>query len=192
MTDKQRRKFLLGLASLPFVPLFVEKVAKAALAEPKPPLVPLPRAKFEEMEPFGTHFTFEQGFAEMEGDEPLGLLFQCGRFDYRQAVMRDEHNNYYGGPTRGTLDLDRVIAPRLIWDKFVEQFGDIMKPSTLSFTYSGARRPGGPNTVQFRYRAENAVISHMGCSVAAGAFAATESVQLVFTNLVYEGELDKT
>ena len=179
MTDKQRRKFLLGLASLPFVPAFVEKIAKAALTEPETP-------KLSEMtSPFyGGNFQADSCFVVMEDGE--GLLAQHVGINYTQSIRRgwDKNGNvvYCGGDMAGEIYFGRLIGPTRIFRKFLERHGDITKPSTLSFHL---KQHDDPEQAEYCYKAKGAVISRSDLIVTVEDMTIMDPCQMVFTRLEY-------
>lgn len=179
MINKQRRKFLIGLASLPFIPAFVGKAAEAALAEPETPRLSDLTSPY-----YGGSFLADSCFVVMEDGE--GLLAQPVSINYTQSIRRgwDKNGNlaYCGGGTTGEIHFGHLIGPTRIFRKFLERHGDITKSNTLSLRF---KQDDDPEQVEYCYKVKGAVISRPGFIVTVKDMTIMDLCQMVFTQLEY-------
>lgn len=156
---------------------------------------------------FGGSFAADQGFVTfprlLDGANAVGadvgLLIQRLAMSYQQQVTRLYEVGrpaiyYIGGRTTGNAGIDRVVGPRSIANAFYQTYGDICqaRSNSLDFTITnGCGETGTPQSgTNFglgfvSYVAHFVIITTVGVNVAAADMIINESVQMMFSSLLY-------
>ncbi len=135
-------------------------------------------------------FASDNAVLATDSTTPLGIV-QNVQIQFAQAIARIYAVNqdskgkadvyYVGGRTNGQWTMARVIGPdSKSLGKFYQEFGNVCKPKSLSFTFSAQCDTGGVKT---RYTCEKSVLNNVGISVQANDMLINENCSAIFANL---------
>lgn len=126
----------------------------------------------------------------------IGLLIQRMALNYSQDVARLYEVGtpavyYVGGRTNGQIGVDRVIGPRALSTAFYRTYGDVCRARQNSMQFSVAAGCDigdiGPAQSSVTYTCHFCVITTVGVSVQARDMIINESLQIMFSSLLYAG-----
>lgn len=146
---------------------------------------------------FGGSFAADQAkvtFPALTGNNgaDTGLLVQNMSLTYTQSVSRlyeiGSTNVYYvGGRTSGDASLQRVIGPRKLATAFYSTYGDICNARTNTLHFSVATGCDGAQsgTARSSFTAHFVVITTIGVTLQSADMLISETLQLMFSSLLY-------
>ena len=123
----------------------------------------------------------------------IGLLIQRMALNYSQDVARLYEVGtpavyYVGGRTNGQIGVDRVIGPRILSTAFYRTYGDVCRARRNSMQFSvGANCDNATGATTVTYTCHFCVITTVGVNVQARDMIINESLQIMFSSLLYEG-----
>jgi hypothetical protein len=119
------------------------------------------------------------------GGATAGTLVQNVQFNFTQQVsmlfeVGSENVYFVGGRAQGTASVSRIVGPGKVLLAFFQNFGDICKPKSITFTAEGGcgDAAGGVN-----YTLAAATLVAVGAAVDAQQIVITEQLQFQFVDL---------